>query len=351
MKALFNKIFLLSAAALLLWSCEKEETRAVLKAGAAPTLAASKSTVVLAQAEENNTALDFTWNEVDYGFQDAIQYVLQIAKSGTGFAPATTTEVGVTKADLKQGFKVGELNKELNKILPTGVASQVEVRLKANTAGIVSNTVKLTVTPYKVLILYSYPQAINVAGNFQGWSPATAPQIVSVSNDKDYLGFIDFSAGTPSPEFKFVKGADWSAGDFGSAGTGKLGNGGGNLTLSSPGFYLIKANTNADKMTWESTKINGWGLIGDAIPATGWDSDRDLTYDAASKTYSITLDLVQGKVKFRANDDWAINLGDNGADGKPELGGSDIAIAAAGNYTITLDIMVGGNLSYTIKKN
>lgn len=336
-------------AALLLWGCKKDEDRAVLKSGAMPTLSASQSSLVLEQNKAGDTAVTFNWDDVNYGFNDAIGYSLQISKAGTNFASATTTEIGVSKADLKKQFKVSDLNAELNKILPTGTASPVEVRLKANAAGIFSNTVAMTVTPYKVLVLYTYPQAINVAGNYQGWTPGVAPQIVSVSNDGTYEGFIDFGT-TAAPEFKLVKGADWPAGDFGSPSTGKLGNGGDNLKLTSGGIYLIKANTK--DLTWSSAKINSWGLIGDAIAGTGWDSDRDLTFDAATKTYSITIDLIGGKkIKFRANDGWDINLGDKGADGKPELGGDDIVVAASGNYTITLDILVGGNWAYTLKKN
>lgn len=349
MKALLNKLFLLGIIALLACSCEKEETKAVLNAAVAPTLAVSATNVVLTQAQASTEAVKFSWDAVNYGYQDAIQYVLQIAKAGTGFAAASTVEVGVTKAGLQKSFTVSELNAELNKILPVGVASEVEARLKANTANIVSNVVKMTVTPYKVLILYTFPQAINVAGNYQGWTPGTAPQIVASGTPGEYLGFIDFSAGTPAPEFKLVKGNDWPAGDYGSPSAGVLSNGGNNLTLPSPGIYKIEANTNA--MTWSFYKINGWGLIGNAVPTTGWDSDRDMVYDAVSKTYTLTLDLVPGDIKFRANDDWALNLGDNGADGRPDVGGSNIAITAAGNYTITLDILVGGNLSYTIKKN
>lgn len=349
MKALFSKILILAAASVLLWSCQKEETRAVLKSGAAPTLASSRTTpLVLTQANASQPALDFTWNVVDYGYSDAINYVLQIAKSGSNFAGATTTEVGVTKKALKKTFTVAELNAELNKILPTGIASDIDVRLKADAEGIVSNTLKLNVTPYRVLVQYGFPAAINVAGNFQGWSPATAPQIVSLANDGNYAGFIDFTTGTPAPEFKFVKGNDWSAGDFGSAGTGLLGNGGNNLQLSAPGFYLIRANTNA--RTWSNYRINAWGLIGSAT-ANGWNSDQDLTWNPGTKTYTITTNLSAGEIKFRANDDWAVDLGDNGADGRPDLGGNNIKIETAGNYTITLDIMIGGNWVYVIKKN
>ena len=67
---------------------------------------------------------------------------------------------------------------------------------------------------------------------------------------------------------------------------------------------------------------------------------------------TITLNLTAGEMKFRANDAWDINFGDDGANGSLEYGGANIAIASAGNYTITLDLKGGGGkYTYTVKKN
>lgn len=63
-----------------------------------------------------------------------------------------------------------------------------------------------------------------------------------------------------------------------------------------------------------------------------------MTYDTVNQVWTITLDLVAGEMKFRFNDDWAVNLGDNDADGSVEQDGANIAMAAAGNYTITLNL-------------
>ena len=61
--------------------------------------------------------------------------------------------------------------------------------------------------------------------------------------------------------------------------------------------------------------------------------------------------LSDGEVKFRANDGWDINFGDDGANGSLEYGGANIAIASAGNYTITMDLHEAARYKYTIKKN
>ncbi|WDF66156.1 SusE domain-containing protein [Flavobacterium sp. KACC 22763] len=95
-----------------------------------------------------------------------------------------------------------------------------------------------------------------------------------------------------------------------------------------------------------------WGIIGSATAATtggdGWTADADLNYNSASKKYSITMDLAAGEIKFRLDDDWATNYGDNGSDGTLDAGGTNIPIVTAGNYTIVVDFTAK---TYTVTKN
>lgn len=160
-----------------------------------------------------------------------------------------------------------------------------------------------------------------------------------------------------------VKGNNWGAGDFGSAGGNTLGNGGPNLQLGAgtAGIYLVRANTtpnlyvptNIPGMSWANVKINTWGIIGSAVPVTGWGSSMPMTFIAAGIKWTITTNLLGGQeLKFRANDDWAINLGDDSPrDNKPDYNGGNIPIALDGNYTITLELGVAGNYTYKIVKN
>ena len=347
---------LLGVAAIILSSCKKDEVKTVLNIGAAPTLQANNTTLVLQQANANNDAVKFTYTPATFGFDAAVSYVLQIAKGGTSFASASTTEVGLTNASpMEKTFKVVDFNRELLKIINYGTATPVEVRVKATVAAAApptySNVVTITATAYRDIIKYTFPNALNIAGNFQGWDPFTAPQIVKQNNGgyNGFEGYIVFNAA--APEFKMVKGDNWGAGDYGSAGAGTLGNGGPNLTLPSggaglTGYYRIRANTT--NLTWSYTKINTWGIIG---AFNGWGSSVPLTFNASTGVWSITRDMPAGEFKFRANDDWGINFGDNNADFKPEYDGSNLNISVAGNYTISLDLSVGGNYAYTLKKN
>ncbi|HRR92387.1 MAG TPA: SusF/SusE family outer membrane protein, partial [Bacteroidales bacterium] len=145
-------------------------------------------------------------------------------------------------------------------------------------------------------------------------------------------------------EFKLLKVPAWeeanTIGDpdpSGTSGTLQIGSwGGNNIKVSGgPGYFRIKANLNEATYEWVKTT---WSVIGDATPG-GWSSDTPMTYSTSEKVWTVTLNLTGGKAfKFRANNDWAINLGDTGGDKKLEYGGDNIPVAADGNYTITLDL-------------
>ncbi|MDZ4809988.1 MAG: SusE domain-containing protein [Bacteroidota bacterium] len=359
MKATFrSSLLLLIASATFFTSCKKDEVQAVLAPSGSVTLASTATTLVLLQANAAAAASSFTWDKAKFGYAAGITYTLEFSKGGTNFATATSTTINMATA-LSKGFTVGEFNAKMQDIIPYGSAQQVQARIKADVgsgvAPIYSNVLALTVTSYRDIVNYNFPQALWIAGNFQGWSPSTAPKIVdkfaSGTTGSGYDGYINFTNATP--EFKIVKGPDWSFGDFGASSSTVLTNGGSNLTLSNgAGVYRLTASTSG--MTWSATKITTWGIIGSATPGD-WGASTPMTFNAADGTWTITVNLTGGagkEMKFRANNDWGINFGDNNpADNKPEYGGDNIKIAATGNYTITLDIGIAGNYSYTIRRN
>jgi hypothetical protein len=59
--------------------------------------------------------------------------------------------------------------------------------------------------------------------------------------------------------------------------------------------------------------------------------------------------LKDGSIKFRNNDAWTLEYGDNGADGVLDAGGANIA-AKAGNYSIILDLSNSKKPVYTLTK-
>ena len=113
------------------------------------------------------------------------------------------------------------------------------------------------------------------------------------------------------------------------------------------GYYLIVVDT--EKLTYKAT-ATAWGIIGDGTPGS-WDNSTAMTYDKVAKVWTVTADLTQKEMKFRANDAWDLNFGDTGANGSLEYGGDNIKIPSAGNYTITLDLSSPRNYKYTLTKN
>jgi hypothetical protein len=148
--------------------------------------------------------------------------------------------------------------------------------------------------------------------------------------------------------FKFVPQKSGWDGDFGANKTkaGSLSQTDeDNLSVTKDGFYRVR--TNMKDMTYTVTETS-WGIIGDATPG-GWGTDTNMTMTAAKGEYVWKADitLTNGKIKFRANDDWAINFGDDGVNGSLEYNGADIAVTA-GTYHIELKLNSATGFSYTI---
>lgn len=100
--------------------------------------------------------------------------------------------------------------------------------------------------------------------------------------------------------------------------------------------------------TYQSSECGNFctvGIIGSASPG-GWDVDSDLRLADATKvdksTWTTTLYLNTGAVKFRALDDWTTNWGSTGFPaGTGTQNGSDIPISTAGYYKVTFNDQSG----------
>jgi hypothetical protein len=195
---------------------------------------------------------------------------------------------------------------------------------------------KFTVTQVKLYDLLYVP------GDYQGWNPGIAPSLGSANADGSYESYINIPAGG-SYEFKLTSLPSWSGTTYGDGGSGTLSTTGGNLTVPAGGYYHLLANTTAN--TWSATATT-WSMIGDF---NGWGADADMTYDASKKTWTGTIVAgADGGFKFRANHDWGLNYGDDGADGSLEAGGANLAVTA-GTHTITLYLNNSGYYTYSVQ--
>jgi len=111
------------------------------------------------------------------------------------------------------------------------------------------------------------------------------------------------------------------------------------------GKYKLKisaTDSNGNNVTKESTFeiLESVGIIGDAVG--GWDADKNLTVSATeADVFVLTTAINSGEVKFRANDDWAVNWGGNGfPEGTGVQEGPNIKVSP-GTYDISLDVSSG----------
>lgn len=333
-------------------SCENDD-QTIASASGGPELLTplDGSSYTLSPATATAEITTLVWNHADYSVQTEVNYDVEVALSGTDFA--TVVSAGSTT----NRFLVWT-HEALNAVaLQAGLipysAGDLDVRIKSSLGSnsemvAYSNTITLTITPYTT----DLPQ-IAVPGNHQGWSPGTAPRLAASGfGQTDYEGYVALDG-----EFKFVgpnsSGVyDWGNDDWGDDGTfsGMLALTGESNCTATAGYYKINANTTTLAYT---TTLTTWGVLGSATaPVTGgdgWGTDANMTYNPTTKKWSIVINLVGGQeIKFRANDAWGLNYGDNGADASLEEGGSNIAVPSTGDYLVELDLSNPRAYTYTL---
>ncbi len=185
---------------------------------------------------------------------------------------------------------------------------------------------------YKIELLNVSPY-LWVPGSHQGWNPEAAPQLYSRGMDMVYNGHLYLDGG-----FKLVAQPAWGPVEYNytsfttiSPNVTKESEGSTNMFVD-PGFYFVKADLNTS--TFTATLINSWGVIGTATPGI-WDYDTPMQYNREDNTWTVTTTLTDGELKFRANGDWAINMG-NAMD--KLLFNSDNIKVSAGTYKLILHL-------------
>ena len=85
---------------------------------------------------------------------------------------------------------------------------------------------------------------------------------------------------------------------------------------------------------FDEIKASEWGVVGSATP-NGWNGPDIKMWNSTDGNLVAYATLSAGKIKFRKNNDWGVNLG--GSNGTLSSGGADIAVTA-GTYKITINV-------------
>lgn len=324
MKIFINNILFLFTAAVFLSACDKENLT-VLNQNASTTVSVSESDVVLSKASAGQDAITISWTDPDYGFDAGASYKIVLTAGEKIVAIAAGTS-------LSKVFETVQLNKILLNLglkggTPTEVSVQVQAVLSAYHS-LSSNSISFTATAYEDKLDLSTIWGVVGSAAINGWDGPDMP-FYTTSNPDVLVAYVTLANG----EIKFRSNNDWTV-NYGDDGNdGSLNPGGANIPVSA-GTYKIIFNTSALTYTIEAY---AWGLVGSAT-TNGWDGpDMPMAYDSFSDTWKGILTLAEGEMKFRFNNDWGLNYGDDGADGTLENGGANIAVSA-GNYLVVLDL-------------
>lgn len=174
-----------------------------------------------------------------------------------------------------------------------------------------------------------------MAGDANGWA---TNDYLAGEDGVHFTGFMYLNQNG----FKFCTQPEWKGtnygADFNTAADAA------NITMTEEAGYY-KVDVDLESKSYVLTPITTIGIIGSASP-NGWDSDVDMTYvpyNAETKALGYweakDITLASGEIKFRANDDWAINWG--GDVNALTQGGDNISVEA-GTYDIKLYAWANG---------
>ena len=298
---------------------------------------------------DNNDAVAITvgWNDpiLDSSLNIDIDYYLEAALDGTDFA------MPIDAGSVKNESSITLTNAQLNSIaiqagIPVDTEGKLQLRVRSVIKDGASNSVlERTTTPITInvttyLTVLDLSTTWGIVGSAANDWGAT-PDLPLFKTDVD--GVLNAYVNLIDGEFKFRENNDW-ANNYGSDSStgGALTSGGGNMTVTA-GSYKIVMDLNNLTYTIESFSL---GIVGGAYNNWGATPDFMLEYDQYSDVFRGIVTLIDGEMKFRMNNDWGTNYGDDGADGTLEDGGANIVVTA-GIYIATVDL---NDKTYTLEK-
>ena len=301
-------------------------------------------------------SVTFEWSAADFGAQTQVNYAIEVAAAGQSDKVVVTSGVTETSAVVSYESLNAVLLYDLG--LASGISENVDFYVSAKVgeyAKVYSApvTASATVTQAEK----EYPK-LTVAGSYayNNWSPGKGQFVFDFAGtDAQYSGVIDFGEDVSALQFKFV-GEAWGNNEF-SVPAGEtqapeaaelplVAGGGDNIAAyTTHRFYSLTLDKATPKLV-KNFSFNSLGVIGDATP-TGWDADTDMEFNAAKQRFYVDLTLIDGKIKFRADDAWDVNWG--GAEGVLSAGGADIAVTA-GDYRIYVNLNDPANPTYELNK-
>lgn len=359
-----SKLIMLFAALVMGFSaCQKVDDLPFYEEGNAVSLSASKTAVTPVPGDSLNAVVSFNWTDPNYATDPAnYKFVLELDSAGRNFTKAYSRTVeGVNSIDLT--------GKELNAVLlnygfTLGQPYELDVRVFSsysnNNERYVSNTVRISVTPYNdpsVLASDAGSVSLSLANAQQraltfSWSPSFNGYTGNVNYVLQYdLGGAGFANLKEIDLGSNLFRRDMTQEEINNTAIDA------GITMGDAGVvdYRLKATTAQGATSYSNTvsinvqsyvSILRFYLPGGYQSATGNGNDwspetapeliRDLRPGLLNNMYYIYIWLPAGaEFKVTQGRSWDVNYGGTG--GNLVAGGSNFQVASAGYYRVSID--------------
>lgn len=298
---------------------------------------------------DNNDAVALTmgWNDpiLSSSLNLDIQYIVEADLPANNFA--APIELGSVNNMNEISFTNAKLNgAAIEAGIPVDATGDLAIRVRsiiidANTGTALERTtpeVTINVTTYLTVLDLSTTWGV-VGSAANNWGATPDLPFFKTDVDGVLAAYVTLTDG----EIKFRENNDW-ANNYGSDSStgGNLVASGGNLTVSA-GAYKIVLDLNNLTYTIENFSL---GIVGGAYNNWGATPDFMLEYDQYSNVFRGIVNLIDGEMKFRMNNDWGTNWGDDGTDGTLDASGANIQVTE-GIYIATVNL---NDLTYTLEE-
>lgn len=305
---------------------------------------------VLTVATSNNLGERFTWNDADYDVPTNITYELQNSILGD-FTDATVisstdgNELAVTIGQMLAFAEAAGLDNDPDTDNPN--TGSLYFRIKASVGtddglAIYSDTQSLTVVLPEIVLGgggYEIASWGVVGSGFNNWGAFADGKFYTTAAPGVLVSYVNLVDG----EIKFRENNQWG-GDLGDADLdGVLDADPDNNIVVTAGDYKITLNTNDNSYNIEPFS---WGIVGSGFNDWGATPDAKLYYDHTTDTFKAGVQLLDGEIKFRMNNQWGGDLGDADLDGVLDADPDNNIATTAGHYLVTLNL---NDNSYTIE--
>lgn len=314
----------------------------------------------------------FEWGKTLYNFDAAVTYTVEADFAGQNFAnPQELASASALTVDVTTGTMNAAILRLATLYGFEGdnaiQAHSIEFRVRASAGNSdtydYTNIITSSITPYAADV--EYP-SVHVMGDYSGWSWDNAQKVYDFDGDKVYEGWLFFD-GKAANGFKFAipteegGNLNWdNATNWGlqegqtpeaEAASITLWSDGGsqNITAYSKNYYKFSFNTSTAQLNMLYS-MDSFGIIGSGVGGWEPENDVDFDFDLEKQVFTAIVELAEGEIKFRADNDWALNFGQlkDGETGVLAEGGDNIPVTA-GTYRITVDLNNGEEMSYRME--